>query len=69
MAALNLKRYYEAAKKANKSMVVICLIQAMRESCPSGGFLKMDTKRSEKEQPLWISIGGRETREKVCRLG
>jgi len=64
MAALNLKRYYEAAKKTSKSMVVLCMVQAMRESCPSGGFLKLDPKRKE-NQPHWISIGGRETREKV----
>eukprot|EP00934_Nitzschia_sp_Nitz4_P002517 Nitzschia sp. Nitz4//scaffold4_size323378//57938//58859//NITZ4_000627-RA/size323378-snap-gene-0.403-mRNA-1//1//CDS//3329553300//2507//frame0 len=63
MAALNLKRYYEAEVKADKSMVVAGLVQAMREACPSGGFLKIDPKR--KAEQGWISVGGRETREKV----
>ena len=60
MAAMNLKRYYEAESKADKSLVVSGLVQAIRESCPSGGFLKLDSKRN-----VWLSVGGRETREKA----
>lgn len=60
MAALNLKRYFEAESKADKSLVVSGLVQAIRESCPSGGFLKMDSKKN-----VWLSVGGRETREKA----
>ncbi len=60
MAALNLKRYFEAESKSEKSTVVAGLVQAIRESCPSGGFLKMDAKRN-----VWLSVGGRETREKA----
>lgn len=49
----------------DKSTVVNGIVQAMRESCPSGGFLKSDPKRKDADGPLWLSIGGRETREKV----
>ena len=63
MITLNLKRYYEAKIKADKSMVVAGIVCAMREACPSGGFLKPDPKRKDKK--VFITVGGRETREKV----
>lgn len=60
MASMNLKRYYEAASKTDKSMAVAGLVKAVRAACPSGGFLKQDVKSGR-----FISVGGRETREKV----
>lgn len=63
MITLNLKRYYEAKIKTDKSMVVAGIVCAMREACPSGGFLKPDPKRKDKK--VFITVGGRETREKV----
>jgi hypothetical protein len=60
MATMNLKRYFEAPTKMDKSMVVYSLVKAMREACPSGGFLKKD-----KDTNRWISIGETEAREKV----
>lgn len=57
---MNIKRYHMAHTKAEKTMIVHRVVRAMREACPSGGFLKKDRKSDR-----WVSIGGTEAREKV----
>lgn len=61
MAALNLKRYYEGQSKLDKTAVVQQVLDAMREASPSGGFLKPDSSG----QTVWLSVGERETKEKI----
>ena len=62
MASMNLKRYFEAELKIEKTTVVHGLVNSMKEACPSGGFLK---RTKDKKNIQWMSIAGRERLDKV----
>lgn len=60
LTAMNLKRYQNAKCKVDKTVVVIGIVNSIRKSSPSGGFIKKCPSTGR-----WISMSDEGAREKV----
>lgn len=60
LTAMNLKRYQNAKCKVDKTVVVIGIVNSIRKSSPSGGFIKKCPNTGR-----WISMSDEGAREKV----
>lgn len=57
---INLGRYAKANSKLEKSLIVMSIVDTIRESSPTGGFVKHDQRTG-----TWYEVGDHVAREKV----
>lgn len=60
LIAMNLTRYLAARCKVDKTLVVVGIVNTIRNATPAGGFLKKCPKRGR-----WVSMSDESAREKV----
>jgi len=56
----SLERYTKASTRHEKGLIVISIVDTVRQRTPNGGFIKKDSKSGE-----WYEIGDHSAREKV----